>query len=278
MVGGNSPGNLAQRTGVALAEALRQARSRRNQRAADLRVRRLADLLIDGVEDDQLPLSLDRSRLRSPDSAAALAINTFLPWQRVPEQMPLAGYTGFQAMQFEVRCPTGLRGTPPHLDLLALRENAAVAVTVRCSEYLGRRKSPVAASYDRLLEETRGLDAWRQYLHELRSSPRRFALLDLGALIKYALALGRTFPDRQAVLLYLYWEPIDADMFEEFRRHRSELDALMADTSTNRIRFQAQTFASLWSDWAERREPAWLADHVKRLRSRYSVALGRSDV
>lgn len=278
MVGGNSQGNLAQRTGVALAEALRQARARRPQRSADLRVRRLADLLIDGVDDAQLPVSLDRSRLRTPDSAAALAINTFVPWQRAPDGMPLAGYTGFQAMQFEVRCPTGLRGTPPHLDLLALREDAAVAVTVRCSEYLGRRKSPVAPSYDRLLDETPGLDAWRQHLQSLRSTPQRFALLDLGALIKYALALGRTFPDRQAVLLYLYWEPVDADMFEDFRRHRVELDALMADTEGGRIRFMAQTFGALWSTWADRSEPAWLQGHVERLRSRYSVALGRSQI
>ena len=276
MVGGNSQGNLAQRTGMALAEALRQARTRRSSRAADVRARRLADLLIDGVDDDQLPLSLDRSRLRSADSAAALAINTFVPWRRAPDVMPLAGYTGFQGMQFEARCPTGLRGTPPHLDLLALREDAAVAVTVRCSEYLGRRKSPVAPSYDRLLNETPGLEAWRHYLQALRASPRQFALLDLGAWIKYALALGRTFPDRQAVLLYLYWEPIDADMFDEFRRHRAELDALVAETASNRIRFQAQTFASLWSEWADYGRPAWLQDHVKRLRSRYSVALGRS--
>ena len=47
--------------------------------------------------------------------------------------------------------PTGLRGTPPHLDLLALREGVAVAVTVRCIEYLSRRKAAVAPSYDRLL-------------------------------------------------------------------------------------------------------------------------------
>jgi len=274
MVGGNFQGSLAQRTGAALAEALRAARTRRSPRVPDLRVRRMVDLLIDGVEDEQLPLSLDRSRLRSPDCAAALAINTFVPWRRAPGEMSLAGYTGFQQMQFEVRCPTGLRGTPPHLDLMALREDAAVAVTVRCSEYLGRRKSPVAPSYDRLLEETQGLDAWRLLLQTLRSRPDSFALLDLGALIKHALALGRTFPDRQAVLLYLYWEPIDADVFDDFRRHRTELQALIEETSESRIHFQAQTFADLWSAWAERDRPIWLQDHVLRLRSRYSVALG----
>lgn len=274
MVGGNHQGNLAQRTGVALAEALRQARSRRAPRGPDARIRRLADLLIDGVDDEQLPLSLDRSRLRSPDSAAALAINTFIPWRANPKELPLAGFTGFDAIQFEVRCPTGLRGTPPHLDLLALRSDAAVAVTVRCTEYLGRRKSAVAPSYDRLLAETPGIEAWQDALARLRGSPEQFKLLDLGALIKYALALGRTFPDRTAVLLYLYWEPVDADLFDEFRHHRAELDTLAADTGSGRIRFEAETFADLWRAWDARDHPPWIGDHIRRLRSRYNVALG----
>lgn len=276
MVRGNQQGDLAQRTGVALAEALRQARSRRAQRAPDIRIRRLADLLIDGVDDEQLPVSLDRSRLRSPDSAAALAINTFVPWRASPKEMPLAGYTGFDAMQFEVRCPTGLRGTPPHLDLLALRPDVAVAVTVRCTEYLGRRKSAVAPSYDRLLAETPGIEAWRSALARLRASPDGFKLLDLGALIKYALALGRTFPDRTAVLLYLYWEPIDAELFDEFAHHRAELDALRLETEGSRIQFKAETFATLWRDWDSRDRPPWIQDHIRRLRSRYNVAVGGS--
>jgi hypothetical protein len=278
MVGGNPQASLAQRTGVALADALRQALQRPAQRTADTRIRRLTDLLIDGLEDEQLPVSLDRSRLRTPDSAAALAINTFLPWQQARRQLPLAGYTGFDAMQFEVRCPTGLRGTPPHLDLLALREDAAVAVTVRCTEYLGRRKSVVAPSYDPLLDRTPGLDRWRGQLERLRAHAEEFRFLDVGALVKYALALGRTFPDRPTVLLYLYWEPLDAEGFDEFHRHRAELDEVAEDTRGGRITFMAQSFAELWQDWAEREQPAWLGQHVLRLRSRYNVSLGTTPV
>lgn len=275
MVAGQSTGSLAQRTGLALAEALRQARTRHSPRGADVRVRRLADLLIDGVEDEQLPLALDRSRLRSPDCAAALAINSFLPWQQAAGLLPLADFTGFAAMQFEVRCPTGLRGTPPHLDLLALREDAAVAVTVRCTEYLGRRRSSLAVSYDRLLAETAGLERWREALDGLRSDPGELRFVDLGALIKYALALGRTFPDRPTVLLYLYWEPLDAESFEEFRQHRSELETIVRATEGGRITFRAQTFQSLWDDWSMRERPDWLPAHVARLHRRYDVALTR---
>jgi hypothetical protein len=111
--------SLTQRTGFALAEALRQARAD-DLLVANGRIRRISDLLIEGVRHEQLPDSIDRTRLRSPHSATALTVNSFLRWQDATDQLPLAGWTGFDAVQFEVRCPTGLRGTPPHLDLLAL--------------------------------------------------------------------------------------------------------------------------------------------------------------
>ncbi len=273
MVGTASPGSLAQRTGVALAQALRNG-AHRDPLLANGRIRRLSDLLIDGLDDEQLPDSLDRTRLRSPHSAGALTINTFLPWQAAAGALPLGGHVGFDAIQFEVRCPTGLRGTPPHLDLLALRDDAAVAVTVRCSEYLSRRKSVVAPSYDRFLAQTPGVELWRDQLQWLRAGPVQRRYVDLGALVKHALALGRTFPDRPAILLYLYWEPVDADRFEDFRRHRAELEDVAEAVRGARIGFSAQSFESLWRDWAARTSPPWLAEHVARLRARYGVAIG----
>jgi hypothetical protein len=272
MIDRPSQASLAQRTGVALAEALR------HQRAGDTlltegRIRRISDLLIDGVRHEHLPDSIDRSRLRSPQSAAALTINTFLPWRRGPEQLPLAGWTGFDAVQFEVRCPTGLRGTPPHLDLLALRGEVAVAVTVRCIEYLSRRKTAVAPSYDRLLAATPGLDPWRRQLEGLRREPGRHRHLDLGALIKFALALGRTFPERPTRLLYLYWEPLNAAEFSEFRQHREEAAELVDAVGGARVTFDRVSFEGIWRDWAARDTPAWLPGHVVRLRARYSVSI-----
>jgi hypothetical protein len=267
-----SQASLTQRTCLALAEALRHERAGAAF-LADGRIRRIGDLLIDGVHHEHLPDSIDRTRLRSPQSAAALAINTFLPWQRAPDQLPLAGWTGFDAVQFEVRCPTGLRGTPPHLDFVALRGEAVVAVTVRCVEYLSRRKTPVASSYDRLLAATPGLDPWRRQLERLRGEPNRHRHLDLGALVKFALALGRTFPERPTTLLYLYWEPLNAEDFDEFCHHRREAADLAAAVGDARVAFDALSFDAIWRQWATLAAPAWLADHVDRLRARYCVPI-----
>ena len=264
--------SLAQRTGLALAQALRQ------QRDGDMifvngPIRGIVDLLIEGVRHEQLPSSIDRTRLRSPQSAAALAVNTFLPWRSAPDQLPLAGWIGFDAVQFEVRCPTGLRGTPPHLDLLALRDEVAVAVIVRCIEYLSRRKTAVAPSYDRLLATTSGLEPWRRELDRLRQQAQPYRHVDPGALIKFALALGRTFPDRPTTLLYLYWEPLNGDRFEEFCRHRQETAELADATRDARVTFVPQCVQAMWQEWAGRTAPSWLADHVGRLRARYCVSV-----
>jgi hypothetical protein len=272
MMGSRPQSSLVQRTGLALAEALRHD-SAREPLQGDGRIRRASDLLIDGIADQQLPDSIDRTRLKTAHSATALAINTFLPFLSVADQLPVAGWVGFDAVQFEVRCPTGLRGTPPHLDLLALREGVAVAVTVRCIEYLNRRKSTVAPSYDRLLATTPALDPWRGLLEQLRAQPSAYRHVDVGGLVKYALALGRTFPDRLTTLLYLFWEPLDASQFDEFRRHRAELASLTDALRDTRVRFRATSFDALWREWSERRSPAWLTSHVTRLRTRYSVSI-----
>jgi hypothetical protein len=272
MMGSRPQATLVQRTGLALAEALRHD-SAQQPLQGEGRIRRASDLLIDSIADQPLPDSIDRTRLKTAHSATALAINSFLPWLSVPDQLPIAGWVGFDAVQFEVRCPTGLRGTPPHLDLLALREGVAVAVTVRCTEYLGRRKSTVAPSYDRLLAETPALEPWHRLLQQLRAQPSAWRHVDLGGLVKYALALGRTFPERSTTLLYLFWEPLDASQFDEFRRHRAELATLIDALRNTRVAFEARSFESLWREWSERRSPSWLASHVTRLRTRYSVSI-----
>jgi hypothetical protein len=264
--------SLTQRTGFALAEALRHARGA-DPVPPNGQIRAVDDLLIDGVQHEQLPTSIDPSRLRSAQSAAALAINTFLPWQRARDRLPLAGWTGFDAIQFEVRCPTGLRGTPPHLDLLAVRAEVAVAVTVRCTEYLSRRKTAVAASYDRLLAMTPGLDPWRRQLERLRHEPGRHRHLDLGALIKFALALGRTFPERPATLVYLYWEPLNADEFAEFCRHRAEVVEVAKAVADARVTMDGLSLEAMWREWAALNTPEWLPGHLDRLRARYSVSI-----
>jgi hypothetical protein len=111
----------------------------------------------------------------------------------------------------------------------------------------------------------------------LRGEPRRYRHVDLGALIKFAVALERTFPERLTALLYLFWEPLDADRFEEFGRHRQELAELQEAVKEGPVTFAAVTFDAMWRDWTERDVPDWVANHVDRLRARYGVSIAAGE-
>ena len=37
--------------------------------------------------------------------------------------------------------------------------------------------------------------------------------------------------------------------------------------------FLAMSYNELWSEWADAELPAWLAEHLARLRARYAVAI-----
>lgn len=263
---------LLQRIDGALISALRNEQER-SPPPVRRSVRNGRDLLIEGVAERELPSSLDHVRFDTPHSGMALTVNSFVPWQGTLDLLPLGGRLGFDAIQFDVRCPTGLRGTPPHLNLLVLRADHAIAVVVRSVEYLTRRRSSIASAYDDLLTETPGLMPWFQRLTEWRHRRLSYRHVDLPALVKYATALRRTFPDRPSTLLYLFWEPLDASSYDEFRDHRDELLNLADGIRDAQVGFAAQSFDELWKDWSNQPAPVWIGDHVARLRSRYAVSL-----
>lgn len=272
----HAAGTLLQRIDLALTSALRNDWDD-DPSLADGQIREPKRLLIKGVAERVWPLALERVRLDTPHSSMALVINSFFPWQKDVGQLPLGDKTGFSAIQFNVRCPTGLRGTPPHLDLMALRDDHVVGATVRLTEYLKRKKSSISETYDHTLSEIRGMDPWRSHLESWRSGRTVYDHVDLAALVKYATALGRTFPDRSSTLVYLYWEPLDAASYDEFRHHRAELASLAAAVKGARVDLATQSFEVLWQSWLEDGGPEWLDSHVERLRSRYAVSLGAAN-
>ncbi|HET6468365.1 MAG TPA: hypothetical protein VFG43_08310 [Geminicoccaceae bacterium] len=265
---------LLPRIGHALALALR-ARIGEGHFGLDGRLTNWQDVLMPGVDGSLLPDGpggVDGTRLRHPDSAAALAINSFLNWRRCPDLLQLGGETGFRELRFDARCPTGVRGTPPLLDLIAASEQAVVAVTARGSEYLACRQSQLAAAYDRLRTRPE-LSPWLLLLATIRGTPGRFRHVDLPALLKNALGLGQTFSNRRIKLVYLFWEPVGGAASGPFAAHRRELAELAERVGESSVQLLPQSFDELWTAWQGLAEPPWLREIVARLKERYSVAL-----
>jgi hypothetical protein len=74
-------------------------------------------------------------------------------------------------------------------------------------------------------------------------------------------------------LLYLYWEPSNAESLPAFQAHRDEVKRFTESVTDDQLRFVAQTYLELWRDWDGRDQPSWLREHVANLQARYGLAI-----
>jgi hypothetical protein len=202
-------------------------------------------------------------KLCAAHSSAALVVNAFGPWRTHPASLRIAGVTGFRAVRFERRLPTGLGGTPPHLDLLA-EGDAVVAVESKCTEWMGGKPAVFAPSYDGL-QRSLGTSPWFELMQELRAEPDRYRFLDAAQLVKHAFGLLIRFGSKEVRLVYVYWEPANRDHWPACRRHREEAAELGEKVATSNVRLVPMSYHDLWAEWELAGAPA----HLPLLKTRY---------
>ena len=233
--------------------------------------------LASNLQHDAANLRRDglRQGLQRPGSCISLAINSFLPWQKHLEQLALCGLRDFTEIHFDGRCPTGVRGTPPHIEVLASGPNGVVGVTVRVFDYLIQRRSRPSPAY-RTLELSPRMVPWGDLLLAADSDERVFHHVDILTLAKLALGLGRIFAHRPVRLLYLFLEPARSAQLGPFAAHREELSRLVEDTRDSNVPLTAVSFQELWQDWRDDRAPGSVRATAAELRRRYAVVMPRA--
>lgn len=202
-------------------------------------------------------------------SSSALTANTFGRWKTNTHLLTFAGHTGFDKLELEAQCPTGLGGTPPNLDVLLKSTDTVIGIESKLLEPLKLTVPKFSASYSR---ERLPLcdDIWWSLLEQVRQSPASH--LDAAQLIKHYLGLRKTFQKYKNVLLvYLFWKPLNADVFEEYARHAEDLEKFRSAVQhSERIRFMSLDYLQLWDVWEKDRN---MAEHAKLLKARYCVEI-----
>jgi hypothetical protein len=251
--------------------------------AADSRgyVLRPEDNLVPGVAMAQFQGDLEKGagkelqgKFCAVHSSAALVVNSFAPFKDRSDELVVMGERGFTALAFEQELNTGLRGTPPTVDVLLRRDREVVAVESKFLEYFQPTQPRFAASYDRLQGEVEA--CWWQVLADARESGPGH--LDIAQLWKHQAGLNRLLKQggadgwrpEKTTLLYLYWEPENATELAPCLQHRQEVERLASRVQGARVGFRALSYRALWQEWTK--EPA-LAPHVAALQRRYTVTV-----
>ena len=224
------------------------------------------------VRDDG---SRQRPKLHSAYSSAGLALNAFGPWRLDSASLAVGGHADFAALAFEKQLPIFVGGRAPNLDVFLTAPGRALAIESKLTEHLSKKPpAKFSTAYDRLAGKV-DLSWWTMY-ERLKDEPEAFTYLDAAQLVKHYFGL-KTYCGKNAVgeatLLYLYWEPEDADRYPELGAHAREAAELKEAVSDPAVSFETLSYPELWASWSELAEPAWLRDHVAALRERYAVSL-----
>lgn len=214
-----------------------------------------------------------KGKFLAAHSSSALAANCFGPFKTRPANLELAGASGFARLDFERKCPTGLRGTSPNLDVVAEADGSVLGIESKCTEYLVPHEARFADAYfDRIRDERRA-SPWFAEMERLQEEPRFYGHLDAAQLVKHAFGLARTFPGRAIMLFYLYWEPANPSAEPAFARHRFEIEDFSGRVKGAFPRFASLSYPELWRSWRGLKQPGWLAAHVADLERRYLVEM-----
>ncbi len=162
-----------------------------------------------------------QSKFKALYSSSALGVNFFGFFKRHLDKFSLLGEGDFTVGQFEKKLPTGLKGTSPNLDFYLESEKCIIGIESKFLEPLTPKQPNFSASYsDSFLDNLdKGLSKIVNRFREHNDA----TLLDTAQLIKHCIGLINNKGDKRAKLIYVYWEPLNADDFCEYRQHKNEL-------------------------------------------------------
>ncbi len=242
-------------------------------------VPRFTENLLPGVRTEDFEADLRhgdgnelQGKFRAVHSSSALAVNAFAPFRSRLPQLVLPGSGPFSRLEFERKCPNGLRGNSPNLDVLLEGTEEVVGIESKLAEPMTATRAKFSSQYRERLRDRLGSTAWFLEMCRLEDDPNRYGVLDAAQLVKHAFGLIHTFPDRNVKLLYLFWEPRNSRDHPFFAEHRRQVAEFARSVQDSSPAFDAMSHGDLWRHWSAAASP-WLSAHIRNLQARYEINL-----
>ena len=206
---------------------------------------------------------LTTGKLASPESSAALAVNTFAWFHDRPECLPrlpmlteIVWIPTLVEVEYCARLPWS-GGTHPWLDAWVETSEAIIGVeSKRFEPYRAPKKPSLSKAYDRSVWGDR-MAPYEVLRDKLRSGAEDFEFLDAVQLVKHAFGLvteGRR-KKKRPYLVYLFAEPKECGgrpIAESDRRmHREEIARFAAAVSGAEVGFGAISYREWLESWSD---------------------------
>ncbi len=243
----------------------------------------LSDNLLPGVEEQDFFDDFRKDReapledLHVAHSSRMLAINCFAPFtRRVSEPRSSERDISFDEIRFERDYPIWARGEPSILNVVLSGPGGVIGVESNLAEYLTYNWPEFPDACEERIRDVRRNGGYFKEMLRLKSNPDLYYYLDAARLIKQALGMARAYFHQRSTLLYLYWEPTNAEAYPEFARHRGEVVEFAERVSSvegTKPGFLHMSYPELFDFWEKNQPAGWLVEHLRNFRDRYEVEM-----
>jgi hypothetical protein len=227
-----------------------------------------------GGRGNELGIGPRRGKIHAVHSSAAAAVNFFQYWRDNGQAETLLSAIGLpnrsiSRMNFEVKPRiTGIRGTPPHLDVLLIPEGlgeAPIVVEVKFRELFPQDDSTLTPTYllDRHARIWEGLPNLLELARAHQPGTDRFKHLDVPQLLTHI--LGLRSQHRQGFILLYLWCDVPGS---EGVKHAQEVAQFSAIAEQDGISFRSMTYQDVILSLARNQRVGYTA-YVDYLVERY---------
>jgi len=154
-----------------------------------------------------------------------------------------------------------------NLDVLLQGNNIFLGVESKLIEPLTKKKADFSDKYHSVIESVAD-PSWRSVYNTLKKQQDNYTHLDAAQLVKHYLGLRQTPNEKSVILVYLYWEPMNAKDISIYQKHTEEIKDLKERLSGADTPLLSISYPELWREM-EASNPK----HVARLRERYEFAV-----
>lgn len=213
------------------------------------------------------------AKFRALHSSAALAVNVFQYWEdQAGPQLPAAlGFDGqLNDIAIERQFPSGLRGTPPTLDVtVSVEPDHLIAIESKFTEWMMKKQAKLDDFSSKYLSACPGhwdnsnLPNCQRLAAGMASGKELFRHLDVVQLLKHALGLQKNAAGRFS-LLYLYYDYKGESDIADLHREEVSKFASIVDSA---LGFKGLSYQQLFSTLSE--QPGISTSYLSYLRERY---------
>jgi len=218
-------------------------------------------------------LKVDRNGLRkfnAVHSSTALCVNSFAFIKEKLDKFTFKQWSSFIEAGFEKKLPTGI--STPNLDFYLETNTHIIGIESKYIETIDRKLPNHGGNLEKYINRkqlyylpTNFESLIKEYI-EYKAT----IYLDVAQLLKHTMGLiKQAGSEKSPVLCYLYWQPVNWQSINSFKKHRRELEIFKSKISKF-INFICMSYDSFWKLYDENPNFKY---YFRKVKSRYNIEI-----